>query len=70
VSNFVANHIETASSENAATTCTVNVTDVEGSDEQSVDVYQRPTDTCSVSFTQPTDVDLSANTNTRKKKMG
>jgi len=69
-SNFVANHIETTSSENATTTCTANVRDVEGSDEPAVDVYQRPTDTCSVSFTQPTDVDLSDNTNTRKKKMG
>jgi len=48
----------------------VNVTDVDGSDEQAVDVYQRPTDTCSVSFTQPTDVNFSANTNTRKEKMG
>jgi len=48
----------------------VNVRDVEGSDEQFVDVYQRPTDTCSVSFTQPTDVELSTNTNTRKEKMG
>jgi len=62
--------METTSSENATTTCTVNVIDVEGSDEQSVDVYQRPTDTCSVSFIQPTDIDLSANKNMRKKKMG
>jgi len=62
-----ANHIETTSSENVTTTCTANVRDVEGSDEQAVHVYQRPTDTCSVSLTQPTDVNLSTNKNTRKK---